>query len=94
MRGKIHRTPLLESIALNNLAGARVLVKAEALQKVCTWHDALDSVLNSLNDSMLALPRSALPFLLPGPTPCHDVWSYVCVFTADSIRNMCVHGRV
>ena len=28
----IHRTPLLESIALNQLAGGRILVKAEALQ--------------------------------------------------------------
>jgi threonine dehydratase len=34
MKGKIHRTPLLESLALNNVCGARVLVKAECLQKV------------------------------------------------------------
>lgn len=32
MQGKIHVTPVLESLALNNLAGCRVLVKAEALQ--------------------------------------------------------------
>lgn len=30
--GSIHRTPLLESVALNLLTGGRVLVKAEALQ--------------------------------------------------------------
>jgi hypothetical protein len=28
----IHRTPLLESIALNQMTGGRILVKAEALQ--------------------------------------------------------------
>ena len=33
MSGRIHRTPLLESIALNNLLNARVLVKAECTQK-------------------------------------------------------------
>eukprot|EP01052_Picozoa_sp_SAG31_P060499 SAG31_NODE_19665_length_595_cov_0.856855_2_plen_63_part_00 len=31
----IHRTPLLESLALNNRAGARILVKAENLQVWC-----------------------------------------------------------
>ena len=32
MHGKIVRTPLLESVALNNMTGARILVKAECLQ--------------------------------------------------------------
>ena len=32
LKGRIHRTQLLESIALNNLTGARILVKADNLQ--------------------------------------------------------------
>ena len=32
LKGKVQRTPLLESLALNKLTGARVLVKAENLQ--------------------------------------------------------------
>ena len=32
LKGKVLRTPLLESLALNNLTGARILVKAECLQ--------------------------------------------------------------
>ena len=32
LRGRVQRTPLLESLALNNMTGARVLVKAECLQ--------------------------------------------------------------
>jgi threonine dehydratase len=34
LKGKVQRTPLLESLALNNMTGARILVKAECLQ-VC-----------------------------------------------------------
>lgn len=47
MKGMIHRTPLLESIALNNLTGARVLVKAECLQKTGTfkYRGALNRIL-------------------------------------------------
>ena len=32
LEGKIHRTQLLESIALNNMCGGRILVKADNLQ--------------------------------------------------------------
>ena len=32
LQGRIHRTPLLESLALNNLTGGRILVKADNLQ--------------------------------------------------------------
>ena len=47
MFGKIHRTPLLESLALNNLVGGRVLVKAEPLQLTGTFkiRGALNRVL-------------------------------------------------
>ena len=43
----IHRTPLLESIALNQLVGGRVLVKAEALQVAGSFkiRGALNAVL-------------------------------------------------
>ena len=37
MRGLLHRTPLLESLALNNMVGGRVLVKAECLQRTGTF---------------------------------------------------------
>ena len=32
LKGKVQETPLLESVALNNMTGARILVKAECLQ--------------------------------------------------------------
>lgn len=37
LRGKVHRTPVLESLALNNMVGGRILVKAECLQKTGTF---------------------------------------------------------
>eukprot|EP00039_Didymoeca_costata_P008833 m.117430 g.117430 ORF g.117430 m.117430 type:complete len:115 (+) comp14250_c0_seq8:35-379(+) len=37
MRGRLHKTQVAESLALNNLCGARVLVKCEALQRTGTF---------------------------------------------------------
>jgi len=47
MQGKLHTTQVLESLALNNMCGGRVLVKAEALQKTGTFkiRGALNRVL-------------------------------------------------
>ena len=59
----ILRTPLLESLALNNMTGARVLVKAENLQVAGSF-----KIRGALNALLCLAADQVLP-PTPPPTP-------------------------
>lgn len=78
MQGLVVRTPLLESTVLNNMTGARVLVKAEALQAcVVTPADAQLILSSCAERRELQDPRR--------PQPAPQVTSVNVLIGADQI---------